>query len=96
MDTITQLKAIAQEHELDNLDMILLQLEIMRNIQSPDVKKTLEKILTLAQIEPSVIRYFVEGFQKTSADYVAGGYASRGVSGLNEFIDKQEAELKNL
>ncbi len=96
MDTISQLKSIAKEHELDGLDNILLQLEIMKNIQSPEIQKTMDKILELAQIEPSVISHFIEGFQKTAAAFNAGKYSATDAESLTHFIDDQAEELKKL
>lgn len=96
MDTISRLKTIATEHELEGLDNILLQLEIMKNIQSPEIQKTLDKILELAQIEPSVLTHFIEGFQKTAAAFNSGSYHAADADTLSKFIDEQADQLKKL
>lgn len=95
MDTISQLKAIAKEHELDGLENINLQLEVMRAMNAPEIQRTLDKILELALIEPSIIAHFIEGFQKTAAAFTAGKYVLSDAESMSSFIDDQAKRLQN-
>lgn len=95
MDTISQLKAIAKEHELDGLENINLQLEVMRAMNAPEIQQTLDKILELALIEPSIITHFIEGFQKTAAAFTAGKYVLSDAENMSSFIDDQAKRLQN-
>lgn len=90
MHPIDELQHIVREHTFDNEQNLIIQLEIMRNIDVPEVRIILEKVLEHARTEPQVIDSFVDGFQRASTKFITGGYMQSGSDGFKRFIEDQQ------